>query len=509
MNGLHKNLLVIVCGALLTGVLFRNFFYASWEVLIIGFLIVCLFGLFSLHKKKADKIVIGLLFIIIGFGWSSYMATDVCSGMFDSFVDESIQIRGIVASEPSSTGVRQTFNIKPIDMNVVIRGESNSIIPLLKTGQERRCFKRQKFRVSTDAYPEVLFGDLLEVSGKIQKPENFTTDFDREFDYISYLGKDNIYYTLSFAQAEVVESSYKWKFRRGLFAIKKSFLSKIERFVPEPESALLGGILLGEKQSLGDELEDAFVSTGLIHIVVLSGYNVSIVAEAMTYVLAFLPRAIAYSSSSFGILVFMILTGANAPIVRASIMAILLLAAKFLGRPTEAGRMLLLVATVMVLINPSILVHDVSFHLSFLATLGLLYMFPVVDNFFAKKIPKLWGLRSIASATISTQILVLPYLLWKIGAFSLISPITNIIVLPFIPASMLLGFFTGVFGYIFSPLASIFSYLSYFLLKIVIEIVFWFSNLSFALISVPEIPFVGVFLVYVLLGYLIWQRKKD
>ena len=268
-------------------------------------------------------------------------------------------------------------------------------------------------------------------------------------------------------------------------------------------------MLLGEKQSLGDELEDAFVATGLIHIVVLSGYNVSIVAEAMTYVLAFLPRAIAYSSSSFGILVFMILTGANAPIVRASIMAILLLVAKFLGRPTEAGRMLLLVATIMVIVNPSILVADVSFHLSFLATLGLLYMFPIVDEFFAKKIPKLWGLRSIASATISTQILVLPYLLWKIGAFSVVSPITNIIVLPFIPASMLLGFFTGVFGYIFSPIASLFSYLSYFVLKIVITIVEWFAGLPFALLAVPKIPFVIVLAIYGLLGYYLIKRDKD
>jgi competence protein ComEC len=349
----------------------------------------------------------------------------------------------------------------------------------------------------------------VSVSAKLAKPTNFETDAGREFDYVNYLGKDDIYYTLPFAEFQIKEVAHKGKFRRSLFTVKKSFLSKVEEFVPEPESALLGGVLLGEKQSLGDELEDAFVATGLIHIVVLSGYNVSIVAEAVTYVLAFLPRALAYGASSFGILLFMILTGANAPIVRASIMAILLLVAKFLGRPTEASRMLLLVATIMVLIKPSILASDVSFHLSFLATLGLLYMFPIVDNFFAKKIPSLLGLREIASATISTQIFVLPYLLWKIGTFSIISPITNIIVLPFIPLSMLLGFFTGVFGYVWSPIASLLSYLSFFVVKIVIEIVEWFAGFSFSFVAVPEIPFVVVLAIYGLLGYYLYKRQTD
>ena len=140
MNGLRNNLLLIVCSALLVGVLFRSFFSVSWAVLIVVFLVVCLAGLFSLKKKKAQQVIVALLFILAGFGWSSYMATDVCSSMFDSFTDEEVKIRGVVASEPASSGVRQTFNIQPIDMGIMIRGESNSILPFLKTKQEKQCF---------------------------------------------------------------------------------------------------------------------------------------------------------------------------------------------------------------------------------------------------------------------------------------------------------------------------------------------------------------------------------
>jgi competence protein ComEC len=494
-----------MCGALLIGVLFRSLFSLSFEVVVVCGLV----SLLVLLVVKNRIIGAAVLFVVFGFAWHSFMATDMCANILDSFLEETLIVEGVVISEPVVSGVRRSFHVEPEKTGIVFRGQEVSLSDVGLDRKQNRCLSKQKFRVTTDVYPEVLFGDLISVSAKLTKPKNFETDFGREFDYINYLGKDNVYYTLPFAEFEILETAYKGKFRRVLFGVKKSFLGKIEQFVPEPESALLGGVLLGEKQSLGDELEDAFVATGLIHIVVLSGYNVSIVAEAVTYVLAFLPRALAYGASSFGILLFMILTGANAPIVRASIMAILLLVAKFLGRPTEAGRMLLVVATIMVLVKPSVLLHDVSFHLSFLATLGLLYMFPVVDNFLGRKIPSLLGLREIASATISTQIFVLPYLLWKIGALSVISPVTNIVVLPFIPISMLLGFFTGVFGYIWSPLASFFSYLSFFVMKIVTEIVEWFAQLSFSLVVVPKMSFVLVLVIYLLLGYYVVTKNHE
>ncbi|NCS99697.1 ComEC family competence protein, partial [Candidatus Parcubacteria bacterium] len=421
MNGHQsKNVLIVVCSTLLFGVLFRSFFSLSADLILILLLIGCLLLILSLKARRSFTIAFGFIGVVSGFGWHSYMSTDMCAEMLDYFVGKELEVSGIVSSEPTRSGVRSSFHVKPQDIRIAFRGETFQLSNFLENKTQKRCFYRQEFSVSADLYPEIFFGDLVEVSAKLSKPKNFETDFGREFDYVSYLGKDDIYYTLPFSKIEILEEGYSGGFRRFLFKVKKLFLQKIETFVPEPESALLGGVLLGEKQSLGDDLEDAFVATGLIHIVVLSGYNVSIVAEAITYVLAFLPRALAYGTSSFGIILFMILTGANAPIVRASIMAILLLVAKFFGRPTEAGRLLLLVATVMVLINPSILLYDVSFHLSFLATFGLLYFFPIVDDLFSKKIPSLWGLREIASATISTQIVVLPYLLWKIGSFSII-----------------------------------------------------------------------------------------
>ena len=110
--------------------------------------------------------------------------------------------------------------------------------------------------------------------------------------------------------------------RSILFAVKSAFMSRIQSLLPEPHSSLLGGILLGAKESLGRAVLDDFRIVGLIHIVVLSGYNVTLVAEAIMRALSFFPRAFGMAFGAGSIVLFAILTGAGATVVRASTMAL-------------------------------------------------------------------------------------------------------------------------------------------------------------------------------------------
>jgi len=506
MNGHRFDVLIAICSALLVGVLFRSVFSVSFEYVFLALLVSLLIVVVSLYYKGLVLMGVLSVGIVAGYGWHAYVSPDSCNQLLDSFVGKPVSVEGFVSSESSVKGVSQTFVLDPTTLGISFRGQ---MYPVSLGEKEQSCLLQQSFRVSADIYPEVSFGDKVVVSGNIDVPENFVTDAGREFDYVSYLGKDSIFYTISFSQLEIVEEKSRGGFRRSLFDIKDSFLNQIKRMVPEPESALLGGILLGEKESLGEEVEKSFVRTGLIHIVVLSGYNVSLVADAIARVLVFLPTTLAYAASSAGILSFMVLTGAHAPIVRASIMAILLLIAKFLGRPASSGRLLLVVATIMVLENPAILVHDVSFHLSFLATAGLLFIFPKVETVISPKIPSLLGLREIASASISTQIAVLPYLLWSIGSFSIISPLTNIIILPFVPLGMLLGFLGGILSYICYPFAKMVSFVTTIVLSTVVHIVSWFSKIPFSLVTIPDVSFMFVIIAYILMWYYFLYKKLD
>jgi len=165
---------------------------------------------------------------------------------------------------------------------------------------------------------------------------------------------------------------------------------------------------------------------------------------------------------------------------------------------------LLVAATIMVLINPYILVYDVGFQLSFLATAGLILLAPHIEKVFLK-VTNFLGARSFIVATIATQIAVLPLLLYKIGEFSVVAVIVNVLVLPMVAAAMLLTFLTGLLAFISPLLASVVAVPAYWSLQYINEIALWFSALPFAAFIVPPFPFYLVPLLYIVLGFLLWR----
>lgn len=364
-----------------------------------------------------------------------------------------------------------------------------------------------KILVSADRYPQMYYGDRIQIEGKLRKPQNFETDTGREFDYESYLSKDEIYYTMSFARLTLLESGFKKGLRGILFSIKNSFLGAVERVTPDPESALLGGILLGVKQSLGEDLKQSFIRTGTIHIVVLSGYNVTIVSEAIVRTLQkFLPNKIALSFGGLGIFLFALITGATTTTVRASIMGILGLFARITGRTADSIRMLFLAGFLMVLHNPYTLVFDISFQLSFIATFGLVLISPIIlswkwIHWFTPK----WGIREIVASTLATQIAVLPFLSYKIGTLSVISPLANILVLPLIPLSMGVGFLSGLVELFFNIGSNPISWMSFGLLRYIVWTVEKLASISWSALSVPQFHWIIVVVLYIVIG--IWMYR--
>jgi competence protein ComEC len=262
--------------------------------------------------------------------------------------------------------------------------------------------------------------------------------------------------------------------------VKASFLDAIQRIIPDPESSLLGGILLGVKQSLGDDLEQAFIDTGTIHIVVLSGYNVTIVSEAIVKLFqSIFSERLALVFGSLGIGMFALVTGLGTTTVRASIMGLLGLLARVTGRTYDIVRALFLAGFGMVMYNPMTLAFDVSFQLSFIATLGLIMITPIVESWrLVRYIPTWIGLRSIVASTLATQIAVLPYMLYKIGTVSIVSPLANLLVLPVIPLTMGISFGAGLLEMIASFGGQPFSWFSFLLLHYVLILILYFHLIS-------------------------------
>ncbi len=365
--------------------------------------------------------------------------------------------------------------------------------------------------VTTDRYANFSYGDVIAISGTLTKPEAFETDLGRTFNYPGYLQAQGVEYLIRYGQVELVASGQGNPVLAGLLTGKSYFQASLADLLPEPQLGLAEGLLLGEKRALGDEWTEIFRRTGIIHIVVLSGYNVALVVAFVLYVLSvFLPLRGRLWFGMAAIAAFALMVGLSATVLRASIMAALILLAQATGRIYLITRALLFTAVLMVLFNPYILIYDPGFQLSFLATLGLIVGAPWLQ---AKLgfVPSAIGVREFLTATVITQIFVLPLLLWQIGEFSVVSVLVNVLVLPLVPVAMLLTFITGMTALLSPTLALPFAHLTAWSLTYILAVAEWFAGLPFAAFTVPAFPFWLVIVSYLLLGslcYWLWCRMQ-
>ncbi|MDP3726417.1 MAG: ComEC/Rec2 family competence protein [bacterium] len=473
------------------GIAFRSFFdfgiYFSVFLIALGIVFFLLRHSHILQNVRMSYAFVGLVLLSFGFGVLRYDMSDVVPPL-QEYTDKNITLSGIIIDEP---------DVREEHTKLVLKSER--VFP------ETEINKAVKILLIAEHYPEFAYGDKVEVRGKLEMPKNFSgSDTGRVFDYVSYLKKDGIYYQMFYPKIEFVEHGQGNTVKAFLLKTKQSLTDSISRAIPEPHASLVGGIVFGAKHSLGKELLDAFRAVGIIHIVVLSGYNVTIVAEWIGRLVSFAPRAVALSLSALGIVGFTIMTGAGATIVRASMMALLVLLARATGRIYEITIALIIAATLMLIHNPHILIFDASFQLSFLATVGLIYLAPRIEHLFSF-VPKKFGLREFATATVATQIFVLPLLLYMTGQLSLVSLPVNMLILVFIPLTMLFGFLTGVIG-IFSFFISLpFAFVTYLLLAYELSVVEIFNALPFASITIPNVPFILTMVLYSLYGLFLWH----
>lgn len=359
--------------------------------------------------------------------------------------------------------------------------------------------------VTTDRYVNVSYGDHISFTGKLTKPTSFETDLGRTFNYGGYLHARGVNYVVSYAKITIKDSDKASVILGNVLQFKHLFMRNIEAVVPEPYAGLGEGLLLGVKQALGKDIEASFRTTGIIHIVVLSGYNIMLVVLFVMYIFAlFLPMRFRLVCGAISILLFALLVGLSPTVMRASAMALLLLLAQATERTYVVLRALVLTGVFMLILNPYLLVYDVGFQFSFIATLGLIVVSPYLASYVAF-MPTWLKLREFLTATLATQIFITPILLYQMGQFSVVAVFANLLVLPMVPVAMLLTFITGMVGFISTSLSFLFGYLAYWSLAYIIFIAQIFAALPFAAYVVPAFPFYVVVIVYFLYAYILWR----
>lgn len=371
--------------------------------------------------------------------------------------------------------------------------------------------------ISSNKYPQYRFGDTLKITGNLQKPAVFDS-----FDYAGYLSRFDIYSVMYRPKIQLMNertnerkdsfiSSFVHPFMSSLLNIKSSFEHHLNLTYPtEPTSSFMAGLLLGSRKGMPEQLTLDFQTTGLTHIVAISGYNITLIVSILMAIFKPFGRRTSILLSALGIMVFTLFVGASPAVVRACIMGLIALTALNSERKGNISIILALTASIMIGYNPKILIHDVGFQLSFLATMGLVYVSPILEPYL-QWLPKKLAIRDSINLSLSAQIMALPIIVLNFQNLSLISPISNLLVAgPIIPFSMLFGFVGTMTSYISLPLAKIIAYPGYLLLQYIVHVIEFTADIPYAALQISWFSKSMLALYFIgLSGILLWWWQEE
>lgn len=279
-----------------------------------------------------------------------------------------------------------------------------------------------------DLFPQIVYGDTVTLEGTVEESK--------------------------LVNARIVNVSQS----SGLYKMRERILSVYKNALPVEHAALIGGIVVGSKAGMPSSFWDKLKSSGTAHVVVASGMNVAFVTSFfLNSLINFVNRRKAIILALLGAWAYVVLSGLDAPLVRAAIMGSIAFGAQAVGRLSFALRTLFLSALVMIIIKPD-WAYDLGFILSFTATLSMILFEKKISSLFSK-LPFLF--KKDLATTLAAQIGVAPILLVSFGQLNLLSPLINSLVLWTIPPIMIIGAAAGVIGLIIPRLGEFVTYLAY------------------------------------------------
>ncbi len=488
---------IFFIGGFFVGILLASFgLIFPIEVLLIlamvmGILYVVLGRIFG---QKIFRII-----FVIGFGlWVGLMRFWLAIPHFSENevafyrdLKTQVEVEGIITGEPDIRSNEQYVVIEAgaLFWGSGLNGKQND--GLIQSLQNNRLQVSGKVRIKAPRYPQFAYGDRLKVRCLLESPQ----DFDH-FDYSKILAKEGIYTLCNRPSIKLLAHDQGNIFWSTVFMLKNILLERINQLFTEPEASIVAGVLVGARRSIPQKILNDFSTTGLSHVLAISGYNINLMIAVFGMFFKSSSRKVRFFGMLGGILLFLLFTGFSGSVIRAAWMGFFVILAKANGRKGSAIYILVLSAFAMVLVNPYVLVFDLSFELSFLATLGLVVFMPKFEKYFEQLLEKpAWKIfKKIPGfisegfwVTIAAQIFATPLILIDFGKFSLIAPVPNVLFLPFIPWIMFFSFIGLMISFLGWGIGAIltlpFTALAWICLKFLLGGVGFFAIIPFAAIQ--------------------------
>ncbi len=368
--------------------------------------------------------------------------------------------------------------------------------------------------VRASRYPERFYGDRLAITGELETPPVFT-----DFNYKDYLARFGIHAMIRRPRIELIESDQGNPFWAAILTFKVRASQTINHILSEPQASLLNGILLGVETSIPRTLYEQFNLTGTSHVIVISGSNIALIAGIFLLLgQHIIGKRYAPPLAIVGVIVYTFLVGADAAVSRAAVMGITFLVSIWVGRQNLAINALFFSALILTIINPLIL-WDVSFQLSFMATLGLIVLVPPLERITFGFLQRRLKIKQVGLAmallselliiTLAAQIITGPLVVYHFGRFSLVSLLSNLLILPVQPLIMIVGGIATLAGMIWLPLGQVLGWLVWLPLTWTVWIVEQTANIPFASLDLGTFPFWLVMLLYAALGAGVWWATRE
>ncbi|MFA7681788.1 MAG: ComEC/Rec2 family competence protein [Candidatus Peribacteraceae bacterium] len=441
-----------------------------------------------LVRRARGPVLAGLLGITIALLTVARTTHVPTFETIDTFADgKYVTIHGVIVEEPDRRPMQTKYTIE--------------VQKLTRNDEHIDHLQGRILATDRNGWPQYQYGDEVEVSGTLEKPGMIDT-----FHYDRYLSRDDVYSVMYFANIRKVSSGHGNAFFALLFHTKELFENQINRLYAEPHASFLAGLLTGSRKGIPEHLMENFNTTGLTHIIAISGYNITIVITMISGALFWLPLRWRFIPAASAIIVFTLFVGASAAVVRASIMGILGILALHVGRVNHVRLTILWALFAMLAWNPKFLWYDAGFQLSFLAVLGLTECAPLLDRWF-KCVPAVLGMREALQMTISAQITAVPLIVLLFGRLSLIAPVANLLVAPAIPPAMLFGFLGTVLSTICFPLGQLFAFIGWGFMQWIVLVATALAHIPFASVDVPAIGTTCVVLYYTALVTIVARRR--
>jgi len=453
-----------------------------WAFLFLGILVIIIS--FLLNKNIYIIISFCVLFLVLGiirFQISEFTIRNDKLSKLNNKPDE-ITLTGQITGEPDVRDNFQKLKVKVGDSLVL---------------------------VTMQRYPEYKYLDIIEITGKLKTPGIF-----ENFNYKNYLMKDGVYSLMDFPKTELVSKKHTYNIFTFLYEkilfLKNKLMDSVDMNFSPPNSDIIKGVVFGSDKNMPKNIKDEFNATGLSHLTAVSGSNIVILISILMSFLLFLGfwRGQAFYFAVALIWVYIMLIGFPVSGIRAAIMGSAVLLAQKIGRQNTSSRVIIIAIALMLLQNPLLLFYDVGFQLSFLASMGIIYLKPLIDNFL-KVIAKerLKFLLDIVSVTFAAQIFTLPIIIYNFGTVSLVAPITNVLILPIVPLLTILGFLVSIFGSVSNILGFILSLPCLLLLAYFLKIMDIFYQ-PWAVKTIQNISWTWLVIYYLILAIAIWFLNK-